>query len=137
MNKSSRRQFISDSGKAAMTGTVIFVSNNFMQEKEMKKIFIHHVYFWLKNTGNAADRDKLVEGLIKLSKVKTIRQFHIGKPANTNRDVIDRSYAISWFALFDNDTNQASYQTDPIHLKFVEDYSHLWEKVTVYDSVDV
>jgi len=29
------------------------------------------------------------------------------------------------------------YQKHPIHLKFVEDYSHLWEKVIVYDSVQV
>ena len=137
MKKTSRRQFITDTGKAAMTGTIIFAGINQPVNKEMKKIFIHHVYFWLKNTGNAADRDKLVEGLTKLSKVKTIKNFHIGKPADTNRDVIEKGYALSWWVLFDNDTEQASYQTDPIHLKFVEDYSYLWSKVIVYDSVDV
>ena len=103
----------------------------------MKNVFVHHVFFWLKNAENITDRDKLVEGLIKLSDVKTIKKFHIGKPANTNRDVIERGYAVSWYAQFDNDANQASYQTDPIHLKFVEDYSHLWSKVVVYDSVDI
>lgn len=136
MNTSSRRQFITDTGKAAMAGTIIFAGINQPAKQEMKNIFIHHVYFWLKNTGNAADRDKLVEGLTKLSKVKTIKNFHIGKPADTNRDVIERGYAASWWVLFDNDGDQASYQTDPIHLKFVEDYSHLWSKVIVYDSVD-
>jgi hypothetical protein len=103
----------------------------------MKKVFIHHVYFWLKNPANAADRAKLVEGLTKLSKVTTIKSFHIGKPADTSRGVIDTSYDISWYTLFENDADQASYQVDPIHLKFVEDYSHLWGKVIVYDSVDV
>jgi hypothetical protein len=137
MNKTSRRKFISDTGMAAMAGTAIFALNQPLQEKEMKKIFIHHVYFWLKNAGNTTDRDKLIEGLTKLSKVKTIRVFHIGTPAATNRDVIDSSYAASWCVFFDNDTDQASYQTDPIHLKFVEDYSHLWQKVIVYDSVDI
>ncbi|MEI9943081.1 MAG: Dabb family protein [Chitinophagaceae bacterium] len=137
MSKPSRRQFIRNTGAAAMAGTAIFATNNFMQETDLKNIFIHHVYFWLKNKGNAADRAKLIEGLTKLSKVKTIKQFHIGKPADTNRDVIDTSYALSWFCLFDNAADQASYQVDPIHLKFVEDYSALWEKVTVYDSIDV
>jgi hypothetical protein len=137
MNTSSRRKFITGTGKAAMAGSLIFAANHHLQEKDMKNIFIHHVYFWLKNAGNTADRDKLVEGLQKLSKVKTIRQFHIGKPAATSREVIDSSYAVSWFVLFDNDKDQASYQTDPIHLKFVEDYSHLWQKVIVYDAVDV
>lgn len=137
MSKSSRRQFITSSGKAAMAGTAIFATNNFMEQGELKNTFIHHVFFWLKNPGSAADKDKLVEGLKKLSKVKTIKQFHIGKPADTNREVIDTSYAVSWFVLFDNAADQASYQIDPIHLKFVEECSALWQKVTVYDTVDI
>lgn len=98
--------------------------------------FIHHVYFWLKNADSKEDRVKLIEGLHKLSTVKTIKTFHIGQPADTNRDVIDHSYALSWFVLFDNGADQASYQVDPIHLKFVEDCSHLWSKVIVYDTED-
>ena len=100
-------------------------------------MFVHHVYFWLKNPGSVDDKTKLVEGLKKLSKVKTIKSFHIGQPAATNRDVIDRSYSITWLALFDDQPAQDSYQTDPIHLKFVEECSALWEKVIVYDSIDL
>ncbi len=102
-----------------------------------KDIFIHHVYFWLQNPSSKEDLEKLIEGLEKLSKVKTIKMFHIGKPAPTNRDVIERSYAVSWFCLFDDAASQDSYQVDPIHLKFVEECKHLWGKVIVYDSIDV
>jgi len=136
MYKSTRRNFIAETGKAAMAGTLILAVNNPLQ-KEMKDLFVHHVYFWLKNPGNKEDLDKLVAGLRKLSAVKTIKQFHIGKPANTDRDVIDRSYAVSWLVFFDNGADQASYQTDPIHLTFVEECSSLWQKVVVYDSVNV
>jgi len=104
---------------------------------ELKGIFIHHVYFWLKNANSKEDRTQLIEGLKKLSKVKTIKQFHIGQPAATNRDVIERSYTLSWFLVFDNADDQESYQVDPIHLKFVEECSHLWSRVVVHDSVDV
>ncbi len=134
MNKPTRRRFITDTGRAAMAGTLILAANN-VQEKEMKNIFIHHVYFWLKNAGNKEDLDKLVAGLKKLSAVKTIQQFHIGKPADTKRDVIDTSYSASWLVFFDNKADQDSYQTDPIHLKFVEECSTLWQKVIVYDTV--
>jgi len=103
----------------------------------MKQIFIHHVYFWLKNRGSVADCEQLVGGLKKLSKATTIKDFHIGKPANTNRDVIDSSYAVSWMLIFANDADQAAYQTDPIHLKFIEECGHLWSKVIVYDAVDI
>jgi Stress responsive A/B Barrel Domain len=103
----------------------------------MKNLFVHHVYFWLKNANSKEDLDKLVTGLKKLSVAKTIKQFHIGKPADTKRDVIETSYAVSWLLFFDNKADQDSYQTDPIHLKFVEECSSLWQKVVVYDSVDI
>ena len=38
---------------------------------------------------------------------------------------------------FDNIEDQEAYQNDPIHKKFIEDCSHLWEKVIVYDVQDV
>jgi hypothetical protein len=100
-------------------------------------MFVHHVYFWLKNTGSEEDRAKLIAGLKKLSKASTIKQFYIGVPAATNRDVIERSYSVSWLLFFDDPADQDSYQTDPIHLKFIEECSTLWKKVVVYDSVDV
>jgi len=135
MKKTSRRQFIGNGAVAAITGTAIFASAK--TEKKLENVFIHHVYFWLNNPDSKTDLEKLKEGLTKLSKVKTIKQFHMGKPAGTSRDVIDSSYAISWLCLFDNAADQESYQKDPIHLKFVEDYSSLWKKVIVYDSIDV
>jgi Stress responsive A/B Barrel Domain len=102
-----------------------------------KNMFVHHVYFWLKNPQSKDDRAKLVAGLEKLSMVKTIDMFHIGQPAGTNREVIDSSYAVSWLLVFKDKASQDSYQVDPIHLKFIEECSSLWEKVVVYDSIDV
>ncbi|HRP31046.1 MAG TPA: Dabb family protein [Agriterribacter sp.] len=99
--------------------------------------FIHHVYFWLNSPDNQADFENLVAGLRKLSSVKTIRSFYIGKPADTHRDVIDRSYSVSWLLLFTNKADHDSYQADPIHLAFVKECKHLWKKVVVYDTVDV
>lgn len=103
---------------------------------ELKQICIHHVFFWLKNPQSAADKAQLLVGLNKLSAVKTIRQFHVGIPADTHRGVIDNSYSVSWMLVFDSLADEESYQVDPIHLHFVETCSHLWNKVVVYDSVD-
>lgn len=132
----NRRQFIGNTGKAMVATGLITLAEN-REPAMIENKFIHHVYFWLKNPDSKEDRAKLVEGLKKLSKVKTIKMFHIGQPADTKRDVIDSSYAVSWFTLFDNAADQTSYQTDPIHLKFIEECSNLWTKVVVYDSVDV
>lgn len=135
-NMKSRRQFL----KKGMAATAMIHLGNFAMASEKKNMeknmFIHHVYFWLKNPESKEDFEKLVKGLEKLSKVSTIKMFHIGKPANTNREVIDRSYAVSWMLVFANGTDQESYQKDPVHLKFIEECSMLWSKVVVYDSVD-
>ena len=135
MKPIARRKFI---GEAVLAAGTVLVSSSFKTNKTMEdKNFIHHVYFWLKNAGSAEDTEKLIAGLKKLSNVKTIGSYHIGKPADTNREVIDRSYSVSWCLFFKNKADQDSYQTDPIHLKFVEECSSLWTKVIVYDSIDI
>ena len=130
MKKLERRSFLTKAAAASALTAVALPS----EAKPKKKIFIHHVYFWLKNPSSEADKNKLIEGLTGLSKVPTIRFHHIGTPASTNRSVIERGYSISWMLFFDNLEEEEIYQKHPIHLKFVEDYSHLWEKVIVYDS---
>src|SRR3982750_255398 len=104
--------------------------------EEIKGIFIHHVYFWLKAPDNSKDKKLLIEGLKKLSAVQTIQRFHIGEAANTSRDVIDSSYSISWILIFNNAADQDSYQVDPLHLRFIEECKHLWKRVQVYDTID-
>lgn len=135
MENSSRRKFIKTA--TAATALPLAVKNIDSKPKAMKSIFVHHVFFWLKNPGSKADRDKLVEGLMTLTKIKHIKTWHIGVPAGTSREVIDGSYAISWLNTLKDQTAQDAYQVDPIHLAFVENYKHLWEKVVVYDSIDV
>lgn len=99
-------------------------------------MFVHHVYFWLKNEDSAEDRKKLLEGIKTLKDIDVIRTYHVGKPASTNRAVIDSSYAFSLLLIFDNLEDQEIYQVHPIHQKFVENNAHLWSKVIVYDSID-
>ena len=106
-------------------------------EKNSQYTFVHHVYFWLNNPESRADYDDLVAGLKKLSAVTTIGSFYIGKPADTNRDVIDRSYSVSWLALFANKADQDSYLVAAVRMQVIEDCEQLWRKVFVYESVNV
>lgn len=131
MKNINRRNFVKNISMASVAAASVSTA----EAKVAKDLFVHHVYFWLKNPSSEADKTKLLEGLNKLAKVPTIRMVHIGTPASTNRSVIERGYAVSWLCFFDNLEEEEIYQKHPIHLKFVEDYSHLWEKVIVYDSV--
>jgi hypothetical protein len=131
MEDQSRREFLQNAGLATLAAT----SPLSVEPARTKELFIHHVYIYLKEPDNAAHEAQLLEGLHKLAKVPTIEYAHIGKPAHTNRSVIVRDYSISWMCFFKNIIEEEIYQTHPIHLAFIEEYSHLWEKVVVYDSV--
>ena len=101
----------------------------------LKNTFVHHVHFWL---NDKADKQQLIDGLNTLQPIVHIRDIHIGVPANTNRDVIDRSYDVSLLLLFDTPAAQDAYQTDPTHVNFAENYAKpLCSRVVVQDSVNV
>jgi len=132
MNKSNRRKFLSTA--AALTaGTA---ANAMTITPSSKKYGIaHQVYFWLKRTGSEEDRQELIKGIKTLKNIETVREIHIGIVAGTEkRSVIDSSWGVSELIYFDNVEGQAVYQTHPIHVEFAKNYSHLWEKVVVYDS---
>jgi hypothetical protein len=134
MNKSNRRKFIGTAAALAVgtAATAMPLSN-------MKKNYpvVHHVFFWLKNPDSKEDRDKLAAGVKALSKIPTVKELHVGIVASTEkRDVIDSSWGVSELMFFSDLEGQATYQTHPIHLEFIKNYSHLWEKVIVYDAVE-
>ena len=129
MKEYNRRQFIATASVLAAAPVIIGQSEN----KNSTQL-IHHVFFWLKKPGSATDRQQLIEGLKTLSGIKEVKKLLIGTPAETEqRGVVDNSYDVSELMYFDNIEGQNAYQVHPIHKAFVEKYSHLWEKVVVYD----
>jgi hypothetical protein len=99
-------------------------------------MFVHHVFFWLKNPNSEKDHQDLVRGLHKLRTVPGLIQSHIGVPAPANRDVIDSSYSVSWLTVFVKQEDEVVYQEHPIHTEFIEKCGHLWKRVLVYDSLN-
>ncbi|WP_245326263.1 Dabb family protein [Hymenobacter wooponensis] len=97
--------------------------------------FVHHVLFYTPATASEADNATLLEGLQKLAGISVIKMSHIGTPAPTNRDVIERTYTYSWLCLFENAAAEEEYQQHPIHDEFRNEYARYWEKVVIYDSI--
>ena len=97
---------------------------------------IHHVFFWLNNPDSESDKQQLIEGLNTLSSIDEIKVLVVGSPASTiEREVVDNSFDVSELMIFESVEAQDAYQVHPIHTEFVENYSHLWERVVVYDMV--
>jgi hypothetical protein len=135
MEKQTRRTFVA--GAVTLGASTAASAMTTMTQKNKKQL-AHHVFFWLKNPDSKEDLNKLLEGLRTLEKIESVRKINIGVPASTEkRDVVDNSYSASELIFFDDVAGQDVYQVHPIHKKFVEQYSHLWAKVIVYDSIDI
>lgn len=136
MNKSNRRKFIGTAAVLA-AGTVAATAMP-LTHTSKKYPVVHHVFFWLKNPDSKADRDQLIAGVKTLAKIETVGVLHVGVAASTEkRDVVDNSWAVSELMFFSDLEGQATYQTHPLHLEFIKNCSHLWEKVIVYDALEV
>ncbi|HEX8428691.1 Dabb family protein [Hymenobacter sp.] len=106
-----------------------------MNAPSSKELFVHHVFFYTKAGASDADKAKLLEGLQTLTSIPSIEMAHIGTPALTTRDVIERNYTYSWLCLFASAADEESYQQHPIHDDFRNQYAPYWEKVVIYDSI--
>ncbi|MGV3641271.1 MAG: Dabb family protein [Adhaeribacter sp.] len=97
-------------------------------------MFVHHVFFWLKPSNTAEENQKFEKSVSSLKTIKSVQQVDIGKPALTDRPVIDTTYSYSLLLIFDSLEQHDQYQVDPTHLQFVADCSTLWDRVLIYDS---
>jgi len=96
---------------------------------------VHTVYFWFNDEASDEDRQNFYQELKNLQEIPQIIHGWIGVPAGTEeRGVIDSSYDYSITFVFEDEEAEAEYQVHPVHLDFVENNSHLWENVVVYDA---
>lgn len=138
MKKELNRRIFIERSAIGMAGAGLIAASSCSTEKSgLGKLFVHHVYFWLKDPSNQEARARFEKAAKELVTVETIVDSHIGVPASTNRDVIDTSYTYSILSTYRSKEDQDIYQTHPKHLKFIEECQELWEKVVVYDSVSI
>jgi hypothetical protein len=96
-------------------------------------MFVHNVFFWLKEKDNEEAQKELLAGIKSLEAIESIESVYIGTPASTRRPVIDATYDFAEILVFADEAAHDVYQVHPLHTKFVADCAHLWEKVLIYD----
>ncbi|HMP91875.1 MAG TPA: Dabb family protein [Phnomibacter sp.] len=131
----NRRRFVQ--WLLALPVAGVAIPNNKRRQKNTKQpMLVHHVFFWLKEPGNQSHRQQLITGLRTLASIPQVKQLLVGTAAGTeSRSVVDHSYDVSELMYFNNLQDQATYQQHPTHQDFVQQYSHLWQKVVVYDTM--
>ena len=131
-----RKSFVMKVATGMATAGFMPVTERNSSKTRIKNVFVHHVLFWLKEPENQVAGTQFEKGLNDLVAVPLIKSSHIGKPVESQRDVVDGSFTYSLITFFNSKEDENAYQTHPMHLKFVEDCQHLWEKVIVYDAMD-
>ena len=100
--------------------------------------FAHVVYFWFENPDNVEDRAFFEASLQRfLDSSKYAKTNFIGTAPKATRDVVDDSYTYNIILTFASAEDQEAYQTEDVHLQFIEESKHLWKKVIVYDAIPV
>jgi hypothetical protein len=114
------------------------IASNGQTENTMREFdanYAHTVYFWLTNPDNQEDRSAFETSLKKfLDHSAYAKTNFIGTPPGASRDVVDGSFTYSLIVTFASADAQQKYQDEAPHKLFIEESSHLWTKVIVYDS---
>ena len=113
--------------------------SNYAQKESIEAPLLHSVYFWLENPNSTTDQAAFEAAIQKLiiTNPQGLRSY-LGKPARTElREVVDNSYTYAYIMTFESREAEAAYQTDPTHLRLIDEAQHLWKKVVVYDAVPI
>jgi stress responsive alpha/beta barrel protein len=101
----------------------------------VRLMLIHTVFFWLKETAPAGERERLARSCLELlGKVPSVRQIWAGPPANTpKREIIDASYDVGLTVVLDDLPGHDIYQEHPLHKDFIARHKEQWKRVQIYD----
>ena len=98
-------------------------------------MFVHAVYFYLRENLTPAERTKFLAGVRSLRAIEGVKDGYIGVPAPTDRPVIERGYSQALVLIFPNQAAHDAYQVHPVHDRFREECGTFWTSVRIYDSI--
>ena len=81
----------------------------------------HVVLLWLKEPGNAAQRERLVEVTRSFEGIPGIRSISAGAPLASDRPVVDDSFDVALVIRFESKAALDAYEVHPVHTKAVKE----------------
>ena len=94
---------------------------------------VHTAYFWFEESVTEAQKEAFKASSEELKSIPEVIALYTGKPADTDRPIVERSYDYAVVVLLKDLAAHDAYQQHPIHQKLLADYSPLWQKVMVTD----
>lgn len=115
------------------SNVAVYSVNPRIRELSHTIMFVHCVYFWLRDDLSEEDHATFVEGVTSLTTIESVRHGFVGTPADTDRPIIDRSYSYGLVCVFDSDDDHEAYQVDSVHDEFRDTCALFWKQVKIYD----
>ena len=98
---------------------------------------MHTVVFWLKPDIPGTIPAEMAEFYNeRITGVVGVESVFVGRPAGSEREVVDSSYQLLSSVLFKDAAAQAAWQVDPVHDAFRDRFGPHFERVVVYDNFE-
>lgn len=98
---------------------------------------IHVVLVWLKEPGNDAHRQKIVEGSKALQAIPQVLDLRAGAVIKNNRPVAEDSFDVGLYFRFENKEALQAYRAHPIHVDTVNQvFKPLMKRFQVMDFLE-
>ena len=94
----------------------------------------HIVIVWLKEPGNRASRERIIEASEVLAAIPGVVALKSGSVVTSDRPIVDSSFDVALIITLENEAALQAYLTHPLHLTLVEEtLKPLVERIRVYD----
>jgi hypothetical protein len=109
-----------------------------LQPADPSPRYVHVVILWLKNPGNADDRQKLIDTSQEfVGKIPGLVSVSAGNVLPSTRPVVDSTYDVGLVMVFDSEKSLREYPSYPIHQRAMKDVlGPLVDHYRVYDFVE-
>lgn len=97
----------------------------------------HIVLCWLKESGNLAHRQKIIEASRSLRKIPGVLEVRVGEVIPSDRKIVDDSFDVGITLTFGNTHDMDAYLDHPLHKDALEKVlMPLVKKIVVYDYME-
>ncbi len=97
----------------------------------------HIVFCWLKESGNLAHREKIIETSRSFRNIPGVLKVSVGEVIPSNRKIVDDSFDVGITLTFSSTDDMNAYLEHPLHKDAVQKVLlPLVKKIVVYDYME-
>jgi hypothetical protein len=121
----------------ALLALTSFPIRSWAAEPAAKGKLKHIGVVWLKNPGNPAERQRLIEALHRIAReIPEVRSLAVGQPHPSTSKLVDSTFDVCFTMQFDDQAALDRYAKNPVHQKAAEEaFLPLSQKILFYDFI--